>query len=67
MIRIKGAHVVDPGNINTKKDIIVENGLIKDIIEPSVSDNDLGSDIKIINATGKILCPGLIDMHVHLR
>lgn len=67
MIRIKGAQVVDPGKINSKKDIIIEDGIIKDIIEPSVSDNDFGSDIKIIDATGKILCPGLIDMHVHLR
>ena len=67
MIRIKGAKVVDPGNINTKKDILIENGLIKDILDPSVSDNDFSSDIKIINTTGMILTPGLIDMHVHLR
>ncbi|MCD4742403.1 MAG: amidohydrolase family protein, partial [Desulfobacteraceae bacterium] len=72
MIRIKGARVVDPGNIDAKKDILIEDGLIKDIIEPStpdkaVLDNDSGSDIKIINATGMILTPGLIDMHVHLR
>ncbi len=67
MIRIKGAKVVDPGNINAQKDILIENGLIKDILDPSVSDNDFPSDIKIINAKGMILTPGLIDMHVHLR
>ena len=67
MIRIKGAKVVDPGNINAKKDILIEDGLIKDIIDPLVPDNDFDFDIKIINASGMILTPGLIDMHVHLR
>jgi dihydroorotase len=67
MIRIKGAKVVDPGNINAKKDILIEDGLIKDIINPLVPDNDFDHDIKIINASGMILTPGLIDMHVHLR
>ncbi len=65
MIRIKGAKVVDPGNLNSKKDIVIENGLIKDIIEPAAKVSK--KDIKIINAKGMILTPGLIDMHVHLR
>ncbi len=71
MIIIKGAKVVDPGNINAKKDILIENGLIKDILDPITLDkavsNDSPSDIKTIDATGMILTPGLIDMHVHLR
>jgi dihydroorotase len=72
MIIIKGATIVDPGNINAKKDVVVEGGKIHDIIEPSLSDkyasdNDISSEVRVINASGMILTPGLIDMHVHLR
>ncbi len=72
MIRIKGGKIVDPGNINGKKDILIENGFIRDIIEPSTSDKEISyidskQDLTIINAEGMILTPGLIDMHVHLR
>ncbi len=67
MIRIKGAKIVDPGNLNNEKDLLIDNGLIKDIIDPSTPDKDFGSDVEIINAKGMILTPGLIDMHVHLR
>ena len=64
-IRIKGARVLDPGNIDSKKDIIIKNQFIEAIIDPK--DNDPKGVVKIIDATGMIVVPGLIDMHVHLR
>jgi dihydroorotase len=68
-IRIKGAHVLDPGNIDAKKDILIKDNRIEDIIDPGVSlpENESNPDIKIIDATGMIVVPGLIDIHVHLR
>ena len=60
---IKGGTVVDPltGSLAVS-DILIENGVITDI------GRDLSSlDAEIINAEGKLVAPGLIDMHVHLR
>jgi dihydroorotase len=54
-------------------DIIVQDDKIVDISEPAQTAS-LESDTrfkdstsKTIDASGKIVCPGLIDMHVHLR
>ena len=44
-----------------KADILIENGKIVKIGE------NLKSDCKTIDAAGKHVLPGLIDMHVHLR
>ena len=62
---IKNGHVIDPANgIDEVTDIFVENGVISEV----GVDNDLdGLDIEIIDASGKIVAPGLVDMHVHLR
>jgi len=64
-IRIKGARVLDPGNMDAYKDIIIKDQLIEAIVDPD--DNDTKADIRIIDAKGMIVVPGLIDIHVHLR
>ena len=72
-ILIKGAHLIDPGNINDKKDIIIKDNLIEAIVDPIVdpdfnqADNEPGTDVKTIDAGQMIVVPGLIDIHVHLR
>ncbi|MBF0211777.1 MAG: dihydroorotase [Desulfamplus sp.] len=67
-IRLKGARVLDPGNIDAFKDIIISSdGLIEAIIDPAIDDiGDIG-DISEIDITGMVATPGLIDLHVHLR
>ena len=47
-IRIKGARVLDPGNIDEKKDIIIKNHLIYAIVDPK--DNGIKGDDEIIDA-----------------
>ncbi len=64
-IRIKGARVLDPGNIDDKKDIIIKDNIIEAIVDPGES--EFKSDYKIINAKNMLVVPGLIDVHVHLR
>ncbi len=60
---IKNGQVIDPANkIDGKKDILIENGRIK-----KVAGKINASGAKIVDASGKIVCPGFIDMHVHLR
>ncbi|RLC22413.1 MAG: dihydroorotase [Deltaproteobacteria bacterium] len=65
LIRINGAHVLDPGNIDGKKDIIINDHLIEAILDPD--ENMTKTDIKIVDARKMIVVPGLIDIHVHLR
>jgi dihydroorotase len=70
-ILIHGGHVIDPGNIDGIRDILIEDGLITDISEPGQIAHQLADagerTTRIINATGKLVTPGLVDMHVHLR
>ena len=70
LIRIKGARIIDPPYMDAKKDIIIKDHLIHAIVDPEYVDpeyKDADPNIHIIDAAGKILVPGLIDIHVHLR
>lgn len=60
---IKGGQVIDPANgINAVMDLLVDEGRIK-----SVEENIEAAGTRVIEAQGKYVCPGFIDMHVHLR
>lgn len=62
-ILIKNGHVVDPANaIDEIRDVLIDGGKIV----KAGKNNGTGAD-KIIDATGKIVMPGFVDMHVHLR
>lgn len=62
---IKGGRIIDPrNNIDKVTDIFIDKGVISEIgtdLDPE------GLDIEIIDAEGKIVAPGLVDMHCHLR
>jgi dihydroorotase len=49
-----------------KRDILIERGRIKKLFSHGSFDGQ-GPRLKTIDASGKIVIPGLIDMHVHLR
>jgi dihydroorotase len=60
---IKCGRVIDPSqNLDAVLDVLIEDGVIKDIRA-----NIEISDVQKIEAQGKVVCPGLIDVHVHLR
>ncbi|MDO8602490.1 MAG: dihydroorotase [Candidatus Omnitrophota bacterium] len=60
---IKNGHVIDPGNkIDGVMDILVEGEKISKVAK--CIDNKADA---IIDAAGKIVIPGIVDMHVHLR
>lgn len=60
---IKGGRVVDPANdLDGVMDILVEDGVIA-AVQADIKDEAA----VVIDVTGKIVCPGFIDMHVHLR
>lgn len=69
-ILLTGARVIDPAQkIDANMDVLLENGKIAKIgsdLLKSVKSRD-SEKVKIIELTGMILTPGLIDMHTHLR
>lgn len=60
---IKNGRVVDPSSGTDKRlDVLIEKGKITQI-KPKIS----ASGARLIDASGLIVAPGFIDMHVHLR
>ncbi len=60
---IKAGRVIDPANgLDAVRDILVEDGVIVQVAE-SISAEDAES----VDAAGKLVVPGLIDIHTHLR
>ena len=58
-LTIRNGRVIDPANnVDEVRDVFVVDGKIAGVAAK-------GADV--IDATGKIVTPGLIDMHVHLR
>lgn len=72
---IKGGRVVDPANkIDGIYDILVKDGKITEVTphDPtliqtlSIKERGKGEG-EVVDASGKIVVPGLVDIHVHLR
>jgi len=58
-IRLRNARIIDPfADVDACGDVTVVNGIIA---------AETPAYVINLNATGLIVCPGLLDMHVHLR
>ncbi|MBM4135664.1 MAG: dihydroorotase [Nitrospira sp.] len=67
-IIIKNGHIIDPSQgIDGVGDILIENGKIKEVSTQHSALSTQHSKLRIIDAHGLMVIPGLIDMHVHLR
>jgi dihydroorotase len=72
-LQITGGRIIDPGHFVGIGDIHVVDGKIAAVIPPGSSvpaghaSRSSQQDLRIIDARGKIVSPGLIDLHVHLR
>src|SRR6266850_1347142 len=63
---LTGGRVVDPANrFDSVADLLIKDGKIA-ALGPDASRN-APSDVARLDAIGLVVCPGLIDMHVHLR
>lgn len=62
-IIIKNARIINTsGELDRKGDILIQNGLLAEIGENIQCDSAF-----VIDATGMVAAPGLVDMHVHTR
>jgi dihydroorotase len=62
-ILIKNGRVIDPANnLDGVQDILLDNGKIAKVAQEIKAEAE-----KIIDAADKIVMPGIVDMHVHLR
>jgi len=60
---LKNGHCFTPGDAG-KKDILVAYGTICRM-EDWIGEDNLW-DVEVFDCSGKIVCPGLIDQHVHI-
>ena len=60
---IKGGDVVDPSqNLHARRDIGIRNARIA-AVEPDIA---LTAAAQVLDATGKLVTPGLVDLHAHV-
>ncbi|MBI2911475.1 MAG: dihydroorotase family protein [Chloroflexi bacterium] len=62
-LRIAGGTVVTPEG-SVAADLLVDGGRIVGLVSPSLEISDAG---QVVDATGKHVLPGMIDVHVHTR
>lgn len=60
MILIKNGKIIDNNKL-VNKDILIDGEIIKSI------DDNIDVDCETIDATGNLIMPGAVDVHVHLR
>jgi dihydroorotase len=62
---ITNGHVVDPSQgQNSGKNLLIEDGRVVDLLSQS---DGVPEGAEVFDATGLVIAPGFIDLHVHLR
>lgn len=62
---IRGGHVIDPASgLDARQDILLEDGKVAALAKPGKLKH---RSAQVIDASGLIVAPGLVDIHVHLR
>ena len=64
---LKNGRVIDPASgTDQTSDVLLDDGKVKQLNHVSEATSQ-GSALEVIDCTGLVIAPGLIDMHVHLR
>lgn len=65
-VLVRGGKVIDPiTGINEHRDILIEDGKIAAVARPGeIAESKAKS---VVDATGRLITPGLVDIHVHFR
>jgi len=63
---IRGGHLIDPAaGVDAARDILLNDGKVAEVAAPGKLKHADGAEI--LDASGLVVAPGLIDIHVHLR
>ncbi len=60
---IQGGHVIDPGRFNGVADVLIQDGKISAIGQALAA----SAGATVIQAAGRLVLPGFVDLHVHFR
>ena len=64
---LRGARVIDPASgVDGARDILIEDGRIA-LVDVSIAPSETGHTTVVDLGPSLVVCPGFIDMHVHLR
>ena len=64
MLRIAGGRIIDPAN---ERDEIGDVWISDGVFVATPTADSVPTDVEVIDASGLVVAPGLIDMHVHFR
>lgn len=65
-ILIAGGRVIDPANQrDSVLNLLIEDGRIAEVASPGAHPAPAAD--RVLDARGKVVCPGFVDVHVHLR
>ncbi len=65
-ILIAGGRVIDPANTrDAVLNVLIEDGRIAEVASPGAHAAPAAD--RVLDARGKVVCPGFVDLHVHLR
>lgn len=66
MLLIKNGHLIDPASgVDAPMDLLIDQGKVLQIAMPNQIKAE--DDVKVIDASGMIVAPGFVDVHVHFR
>ncbi|HEY1012160.1 MAG TPA: dihydroorotase [Herpetosiphonaceae bacterium] len=67
-IIIKNGCIIDPERKTaTVGDLLLEDNVVREVIDFAMSPANYGDDVEIIDAAGCFVTPGFVDIHTHLR
>ncbi len=68
LIVLRDGRVLDPSKgLDEVADVVIESGRIRDVGHGAGASYRPAENVRIIDAAGRWVCPGFIDLHVHLR
>lgn len=63
---LSGGRVVDPANlVDQSSDLLIQDGKVTGL--GAAASQSAPTDVEHVDVRGLVVCPGLIDLHVHLR
>ena len=68
LIVLRGGRVLDPSQgLDEAADVVIEAGYIKELGRNAGAGYQASDTVRVVDASEHWVCPGFIDLHVHLR